>query len=189
MDFIFDNIYILLIVAGGIASWIKNQRDAKEEREQEEHRRRAMAERAKQTSESESDFEFEEQNNPPKAQYPRQASAPAVPPPIPRSTTPTHTPAPSTTLAPRLRKAVTTPVEVPDFSAEIARQQNLLEQLKEVKKAKPERREAPARPTYSYSEKVKPVTTKGVISRLKSRSEIRQAIVLKEILDKPLGLR
>lgn len=188
MDFIFDNIYILLIVAGGIASWIKNQREAKEEREQEEHRRRAMAEQAKQKSESESDFEFEEKNNPPKAQYPRQASAPAVPPPIPRSA-PAHIPTPAPTPAPRLRKAGTTPVEVPDFSAEIARQQSLLEQLKEVKKAKPERREAPARPTYSYSEKAKPVTTRGVISRLKNRSEIRQAIVLKEILDKPLGLR
>ncbi|WP_411827133.1 hypothetical protein [Luteolibacter sp. AS25] len=164
IDFISDNIYILLILAGVVAQWVKSQKEAREQRQFEEARRRALAEQAVE------EYEFEGGIDLLEPQYPRRE---AIPPPLPSAL-------PDKTLI---------PPSVEDFSSELARQQRLLEQVSELKRSKKEKRNAPLPPAHSYDRQAKPVSKRSITRRLNSRSELRQAIVLKEVLDKPLALR
>lgn len=166
MDFIFENIYWLVLAAAGIAQWWKSTQEAKEEARRNTHEY--------DPDELEEFLEEAERANP----------RPAVPPPLPR-----NEPAPAPTL--RRASAEPPPLEFNSYegaSGELERQAKLAEQVKLLKQAKRQRSmdEAPT----SASRKKKTVESNSTLrSRLQSRRELKQAFVLKEILEKPVGLR
>lgn len=96
-----------------------------------------------------------------------------LPPPIPQR----HAPPPL-------------PQFIPASSSELERQQRMQEQLRSLKKertassstSQPRRKTPAVKPAAA-------VASTSIRSRLKNRSELRRAIVMREILDPPVGLR
>jgi hypothetical protein len=179
MNFILDNIYIIVIAAAGLVQWWKSTQDAKKERENqhlpEEYSRKQLE-------------EFQEQAE-------RRHSRPTAPPPLPRGSNPVP-PSFDRSPTPALKKSRPTSeakafVMAPHYQeealqAELERQAAIAEQLSGLKQAR-KKQEVILR---SKREKAKPAMVSGSIrDRLKNRSELRQAFVLKEFLEKPLGLR
>jgi len=168
MDFVFDNIIWLIAAAAGLVQWWKSSQEAKDER------RRNTPE-----YDAEELEEFLEQAEP---AHPR----PAVPPPLPDAA-----PAPSPAPFLRRRGAESPPVTVDLLqgnSAELERQASLAEQMKLLKQAK--RQHSLEESSMLAYQKRKPVeVSTSLRGRLKNRMELRQAFVLKEILEKPVGLR
>jgi len=175
MDFIFDNLIILLIVASGLVKWWTTTQEAKRERENppptEEY----------DPGELEDFLEQAARNDP----------RPAVPPPLPANQS-GPMPGVERSPVPNLRKKSSEPpplVEMSGVQAELARQAALAEQLKGLKQAK-QARTAKLAPILGERKKSALAGNTGSLrSRLGNRRELRQAIVLKEILDKPIGLR
>lgn len=168
MDFIFENLIWLIAAAAGIVQWWKSTQEAK-------------GEKRRNTPEY-SDEELEEYLEQEERAQPR----PAVPPPLPHA-------APAASPAPLLRRrgAESPPVTVDLLqgnSAELERQASLAEQMKLLKQAK--RQHSLEESSKSAYQKRKPAeVSTSLRGRLKNRMELRQAFVLKEILEKPLGLR
>ncbi|MFK7849484.1 MAG: hypothetical protein AB8D78_00775 [Akkermansiaceae bacterium] len=172
LDFIFENLIIFIIIAGGIAKWVEATREAKRARENPP---------PVENFEVESLEEFIQQAE-------RRHPVPAVPPPLPPSTS---QPMPSVEHAPvpELRRdAMESPQEMVEekFDYELARQADLAEQLAGLKQARVAR---VAKPRPSDRRKRAIVHGGSIRSRLRNRSELRNAIVLKELLEKPVGLR
>ena len=161
MDFVLDNIYWLVIVAAGLVQWWKATQEAKAERQRE----------------------AEEYNPADMGEMPgRNSPRPAIPPPLPQA-------AP----APALRRSAPEP---PPFETnpygtlpgELERQTQLAEQIKLLKRAK--RQRSPEETPTVTSRRRNPVESSGTLrGRLGNRRELRQAFILKEVLEKPLGLR
>ncbi|MEP2775674.1 MAG: hypothetical protein ABJQ29_04345 [Luteolibacter sp.] len=164
MDFIFDNIIWFVMAAAGLVQWWKSTQEAKMEQAAEEARRREARDYE--------EFIEEAEMRLPKA---------AVPPPLPAG---------GAAQAPELRRsnkrAVADAPPLPDMGSELERQALLAEQIREFKRAKKTRS-----PVFDHRKKVKPTTTGsiGVKARLGNRRELKDAFVLKEILEKPVGLR
>lgn len=178
MDFIIENIYLLVLAAAGIVQWWKSTQDAKKERENPQQPG------GYDPQELEEFIEEEE----------RRQSRPAVPPPLPSGQSGSM-PGVERSPVPSFRKKAAEKepnafAPTPVFEDELARQATLAEQLKGLKqgrKAKPARVARLARGSESSDE---PVFMSGSLrSRLGNRKELRQAFVLKEILEKPVGLR
>ena len=74
-----------------------------------------------------------------------------------------------------------------DASDELARQQALIDQAREFKRAKGARKSKEAKPAVART--VSGAPSSSIRGRLHNRSELRSAFVLKEILEKPVGLR
>jgi hypothetical protein len=173
MDFIFDNLLILIIVASGIVKWWTSTQEAKKEREnpqpQEEYDLEELEDFAEQAE----------------GRY----SAPAVPPPLPPGDV-GPMPGVERSSVPALRRKSSEP---PSFDAtsgveeELARQSALAEQLSGLKQARKARTAKVASGGRKKSNSA--FATGSLRSRLKNRRELRQAFVVKEILDKPIGLR
>jgi hypothetical protein len=175
MDWIFDHFQIVILIGLAAASWLKRRADSKAERAAEEEARRELAE-----TPVEEIFGDEE---------PWLAPSPSVPPPLQQAAVP-----------PPLTHHVTVtppPLEPPpafenhDFDVLLQRQQDMEERLKEIrqiKKAKPAapnaRLLAPAgsRPASGHK------SLNCYRKALRNPREIRQAIVMREILGPPLGL-
>ena len=168
MDFIFENIIWFIVAAAGIVKWLKASKEAREESDEYSH----------QYSEEEIE-EFLEQAE---RAHPRAA----VPPPIPQAAS---TPSAPPVLNRRVAVPPAITVNPPSgVSGELQRQQALAEQVKQLKEAKLKR--SLEESSVSAFEKRKPVAAIGSLrGRLKNRLELRQAFVLKEILEKPVGLR
>ncbi len=172
MDFILDNIIWLLAAAAGIVQWWKSTQEAKAER--------ALAEEIRRRRMEEATDGYEEE-----PQYPRTAPRPAVPPPLPASGPPA--------IPPQRRAGRSVPegipVDFPEPSGELARQQALAEQVRELKKTKRNREGGGMRVTRpAVPQKAGPAPS-SLRARLSNKRELRQAFVLKEILDRPVGLR
>lgn len=168
MDLVLDNIIWLIIAAAGIVRWWKSSQEAKEEVESNEHQY--------------TDEELEEFLEQAERRHP-QSSAP---PPLPNA-------APATAAPPVLKRQGAQP-QPPDSgllektSAELERQQSLAEQVRLLNVKKGQRREK--EDTISIAQKRKPIEAAGSLrARLGNRGELRQAFVLKEILEKPVGLQ
>jgi hypothetical protein len=180
MDFIFDNIYIIAVAAAGLVQWWKSTQDAKKERENpyrpEEYQPQNYEELLEEAE--------------------RRYSRPAVPPPLPPSGPPPQpsferNPAPTLlkklqASPPSRQNVLQAAQQASAVEAELARQAAIADQLralKESKKRKTEAAEAAKRvaETAAFSGSVR--------DRLKNPVEIRNAFVLKEILDKPISLR
>jgi|AntRauTorckE6833_2_1112554.scaffolds.fasta_scaffold17864_3 hypothetical protein len=187
IEFLIENIYILIVVAAGVAQWWKSTQDAKKERENADQ------------FEPEYDYseealeEFLEDAE-------RRSARPAVPPPLPagqkqievkRSSPPvlqrSRRPAAKETWQDELETFSSTQ----DHTEELARQAALAERLSGLKEAKQARkaREAPVDIRSSGMKSKIKTPVGGLRGRLRSRQELRQAFVLKEILEKPVGLR
>ncbi|MBC7981181.1 MAG: hypothetical protein H7Y36_11515 [Armatimonadetes bacterium] len=180
MDFIFDNIYVLVLVAAGIAQWLKSRREAKQAEREASHGER------EEDDVFGPDFDFGEMMEEHKRQaelgVPDAVAPPPLPVPLPElETRRTHLPSPG---------------ESPSIhEREFARQNALADQMRMLKLAKSSLRPegaagAKARVALRRDHSTKAVAQGGGLdARLRSRSEIKKAFILKEILDAPLGLR
>ncbi len=168
MDFVFDNLIWLIAAAAGLVQWWKASQEAKEE-----SRRNTPEYNAEELE------EFLEQAE---RFHPR----PAVPPPLPQA-------APAASPPPLLRRREAEPPAasfdvLERNSAELERQVSLAEQMKLLKQAKQHR--SLEESSMSAYQKRKPIeVSTSLRGRLLNRLELRQAFVLKEILEKPVGLR
>lgn len=174
MDIIRDNIFLIIIVlAGAISQWLKARGEARQNQKPDVD-----------------PADFEEMIE----EVERRHFGPAVPPPLP----PNAVPHPSGgTIAPvpvmrRYSRAVGSAPASASFhnSDELARQQQIADKLKEAKRTRGAREmsESILPRKHSISDQF-PATGVLLRSRLGNRSELRQAFVLKEILEKPIGLR
>lgn len=160
MDIILDNIVLILFVIGGaIAQWIKARAEAGQNQD---------------TGYNPTDFEemMEEEE--------RRRSRPAVPPCCPAASLPSVT-----------RRNVREPEpSAYDVSSELARQQQIAEKLKEAKRTRGAREmsESLNPKQHATSDRLS-ASGSSLKSRLGNRRELREALVLKEILEKPVGLR
>lgn len=174
MDIIRDNIFlIILLIVGAISQWLKARAEAKQGQEPDY---------------DPADFEemIEEAE--------RRHSRPAVPPPLPPNALP-H-PAPATAggavaPAPSLRrKPRETEQAAFDNSSELARQQEIADRLKEMKRTRGAREISDSlQPRKQTATQAASASGHSLKQRLGNTRELRQAFVLKEILEKPVGLR
>lgn len=170
MDFIFDNIILFVMAAAGLVQWWRSTQEAKaEEKEQEANRREAQ-----------SYEEFAEEVE-------RSIPRPAVPPPLPGEGA-RPMPGVERSPVPDLRRSgrkVEAP-PLPEMSGELQRQEAIAEQLRDLRRAKKD-----SRPAFENRRKAKVESSGGIglKARLKNKRELKDAFVLKEILEKPLGLR
>ena len=172
MDIIRDNIFlIILLFVGAISQWLKARGEAKQNQDPgyEPADLEEMMEEAE-----------------------RRRSRPAVPPPLP----PTAFPQPPGSViapAPSLRRKSREPELAPvafDTSTELARQQQLADKLKEMKRTRGAKQvNEGLLPKKRSVAGVNPAPVGSLKSRLRNRVELRQAFVLKEILEKPVALR
>lgn len=185
MEFIIDNIYLLVLAAAGIAQWWKATQDAKKERENP------------QPPEEFDPGELEEFIEEAERRQARQAvppPVPSVPPPLPSGE---RGPMPGVERSPvpaLKRKGAATELQTftnaPGLDEELDRQAALAEQLQGLKQARKARPARIARLARGAEDSDKPVFAGGSLrSRLGNRRELRQAFVLKEVLEKPVGLR
>lgn len=174
MDFFLDNIFIIiLLLVGAISQWLKARGEAGQEHD---HPGYDPADLEEMMEEAE-----------------RRHARPAVPPPLP----PAAFPQPQgsvTAPAPPLRRKSREPVPAPaaafDTSSELARQQELADKLKEMKRTRGARQfNESLIPRKTRAGAVPAATKSSLKARMGNRRELRQAFVLKEILEKPVGLR
>jgi hypothetical protein len=168
MDFISEYFYVIILIVGAIAQWMKSRSESGEKRTEAEDLEE-MIERAE-----------------------RRQSRPAVPPPLARSSAPPPLPASGHSPTPELHKKSRGVAPAFDISGELARQQALAEQLKVMKQAKAAK--MAGEPLLSVKESARSAARSaglglGLRDRLRNRSELRQAFVLKEIIEKPVALR
>lgn len=162
MDWIFDNFQILAIVGLALASWLKARSDAKAAKREEQETRREL-------EEPEDVFGPEQE-----WREPQQWSPPPMPPPL-----------------------VVTPPPIPvaslEAEEELKHQMQIQERLRQIRESKAvtsggaaaTRTRAASRQT-GYTESAVPASLRGV---LRKRGEIRRAVILREVLGPPLGLR
>ena len=172
MDIIRDNIYlIILLFVGAISQWLKARAEARQNQD---------------PGYDPADLEeiWEETE--------RRHSSPAVPPPLPPHTFPQPPGsmiAPTPALRRKSREAEPAPTGF-DTSSELARQQQLADKLKEMKRTRGAREISDSLlPQKRSLADVGTVSGVSLKSRLRSREELRQAFLLKEILEKPVALR
>lgn len=180
MDWFFDNFQILALVGLAFASWLKHRNDSKKiEADEPGH---AGPESADQ--ELPDWFDYDESWQPESVVELSPAVETALPPPLPGSqpifsTTSQHT-------------------EMTD--AELARQQQLLSKLEDLertreqtsrqaKKAREARQAKMARPARSMNQPARPATVSHIRTILADQSKTRTAVVLREVLGPPIGLR
>lgn len=184
MDLIGEYFYVILLILGAVAQWVKSRNEAKAEAEQAKRR-------ADQGGADDEYFDLEDILE--RAAH-ESAPRPAVPPPLPTGPMPGVERSP----APDLRRKNTPPPPVASYgshaiNAELARQNALAEQVALLQQAKKRSNgsenaaAAKARSGFSKTHQVSPSTS--LKQRLLRRDELRKGFVLKEILEKPVGLR
>ncbi|MFN6018302.1 MAG: hypothetical protein ACK49N_12060 [Verrucomicrobiota bacterium] len=160
MDWIFDHFQIVLIVALAFASWVKSRQEAKQaEREARE---------AGELPDMEDIFGPEESWQPEAEPMTNQ------PPPVPSQSA---------------RNAFPAQEPVPDY--ELERQNALREQLRQIREAKAITTGNAAATRERANAKGKaaaPVAT-SLRGMLRNRSELRKAVITREVLGTPVGLR
>jgi hypothetical protein len=169
MDFISEYFYVIILIVGAIAQWMKSRSESREENG-----------RPNDAEDLEEMIGREE----------RRQSRPAVPPPLARPLTPPPLPASGHSPAPELRRKSREVAPAFDTSGELARQQALAEKVKVMKQARAARKAGESLP--SGKESAGSATRSaglGLRDRLRNRNELRQAFVLKEIIEKPVALR
>jgi flagellar biosynthesis/type III secretory pathway M-ring protein FliF/YscJ len=93
---------------------------------------------------------------------------------------------PRETMTREALRKVTLPADMGAHDTEVERQREMQERLRKIREAKTNKQPAAAAPM-----RVKPPahTAGGLKSRLRSGKELRRAIVIREIIGPPLGLR
>lgn len=202
MDWIFDNLQVLVFIAAGIAYSLNSMRQAKAEAE-------ARREREQNPVDPEDvfgpDFDF---NQPPDRQPQTEVF---LPPPLPAEPQPAQAPTASTRERRGFPQAEPTP-ERPQaphsprqpalqdaLNAELERQRSLEQRILSLRQNRESRNSGAAATQRSVVANraasrggvpdVEPSALDGIRSRLRNPREARRAIVLREILDAPLGMR
>ena len=172
MDIITDNIIlIILLFVGAISQWLKARGEARQNQDP-----------------GYDPTDLEEMMK----EAERRHSRPAVPPPLP----PTAFPQPAGSViapAPALRRKSRETEPAPaafDTASELARQQQLADKLKEMKRTRGAREfNEDLLPKKRSLADASSAAVGSLKSRLRNREELRQAFVIKEILEKPVALR
>jgi len=166
MDWIFDNFHIVALVALAMASWFKTRMDAKAAEREEQQAREEMAKRG----------EVEEYDFGPDEPWQEVLMQPELPPPPLFRTNPPPV-----------------PTKVFDTDAELKRQMELQERLRQAREIRAVTTGgAAATRTRTASKQTgyaAPGVRHGLREIVRKRSEIRRAVVLREILGPPLALR
>ncbi|MGD9417923.1 MAG: hypothetical protein Q7R22_003205 [Verrucomicrobiota bacterium JB025] len=174
VDFIFEHFGILAIIGVAFASWLKARKEAKELAEFEEEARR----------------EIIEQPGEPVWQFPQ----PSVPPPL--RDVPAE-PAPAEYLPPPLTPP---PLEQPkpsfldddvydEVEAVLERQRELEKSLRKIKAAKQAKlADEPNRDIHHQSQRQQ-TKLSPLSAALQDQRQLRRAIILREVLGAPVGLR
>jgi hypothetical protein len=174
MDIITDNIVLIIfLIVGAIVQWLKARGESQQQGQDPGYDPADIEEMIEDAE--------------------RRRSRPAVPPPLP----PAGFPHPAGTVvapapAPSPRRKSREPEAAPAFdtSSELARQQDIADKLKEMKRTRGAREISDSLlPRKRSAGDPVPATGFTLKSRLGNRRELRQAFVLKEILEKPVGLR
>jgi hypothetical protein len=162
MDWIFDNFQILALVGLALASWLKARSDAKAARREEEEARREMEEQG--------DVFGPEQE----WSEPQQWTPPPMPPPL-------------------VAKPPTLPAAAQEAEEELKHQLQLQERLRQLRETKAVTTGGAAatrvRATTKKAGQTETAAPTGLRGILRKRSEIRRAVILREVLGPPLGLR
>ena len=165
MNWLLDHLTYVIIIAFAFASWVKNRAEAKNA-EAEERRARGEMTNDETIFEAEDDW-----------QVPPNAPAPSVPPPLMREATP-----------PPLR------VGTVEIDAILQHQRDIEERLQHIKgiRATTSGNAAVTRARVAAAGKPKKTVILGKTSlrdSLRDPNQTRRAIVLREILGPPVGLR
>jgi type IV secretory pathway VirB10-like protein len=160
MDWIFDNFQIVAIIAIVLGSFVKQFFEAKAE----ERRAREEMERNPPDDVFGPDEEWE--------------TVPTAPPPLVKRATP-----PPLAQPPPLRR------DIEAEEAVLKRQAEMQERLRLAREAKEAKAREAAAATKSTGVSAKSVRKAGLRGALADRAETRRAIVLREILGPPVGLR
>ena len=174
MDIIRDNIFlIILLLAGAISQWLKARGEARQNQEP-----------------NVDPADIEEMIE----EVERRHFGPAVPPPLPPNALPHPSGgmiAPASVMRRNSGAVGSAPATASfDNSDELARQQQIAEKLKEAKRTRGAREMSESILPRKQAAAT-PVAASGLSlkERLGNHQELRQAFVLKEILEKPLALR
>lgn len=164
MDWIFDNFQIVFLVLIAFASWIKSRVDAKN------------AEREEGQEEMEPYEPYE-----PEEDLERQSQEAFEPPPLARPPTPPPLPTAAFEAA-------------RETAATLKHQQDLAERLRQIRDTKATTTGGAAATRARVAASKKPAKAFVAVpvslrAQLKSRKELKRAIVMREILDPPVGLR
>ncbi len=183
MDWIFDHPQIILLIILGVGSMLKSAVEARAEK---------AAER---------DFTEERENRVPIDQDTSYRKVmPSVPPPIQRADRPPPLPAGRTPSPKKRRKVKPASTAPPSFSAAeeaagiLKHQRDLAERLRQIRETKATTTggAAATRARVAAKDTKQPTQSLGPISlrkRLTNPAEVRRAFVMREILDRPVGLR
>lgn len=173
MNWLFDNFQIVALVGLAFASWLKHRFDAKMAEREEREARNAPPQDPDQSFEPEETWT-----------NPYEPAQPYVPPPLP------HTPPPLPVTEPPLRHS-----RESEAAAVLQRQQEMQERFRRVKEARATTSGGAAatraRLASSQTGAIPVVlsATPSIRSTLRNPSEVRRAIVMKEILGPPVSLR
>jgi hypothetical protein len=200
MEWIFDNLNILFVVAAGVAYWLNSMRQAKAEAENERNQPPVDLDEV-----FGPDFDFNPQPRhtevflpPPVSASPHGGAPPPLPGQRPQSSQRERREFPQGSVTPQRPQSPHQPFAQVDVNAELERQRSLeqrihsLRQNREGRKtgaAATQRSVAAERAARRGTQDAEPIALDGLRSRLRSPREARRAIVLREILDTPVGMR
>ncbi len=177
-NWILDNLYIIAFVVIGLVSWVKSLIEARQQ----------APPRDEQPFDPDPYFETEENWQPTH----EGGNTQAVPPPL---SMPQAPPPLSMPQAPVFHAPPQVPAQVQTLESHdsvLAKQHALQERLREVRQARGEKKAALARVPKGSTISAKPLVSTApqtIRQQFKSRSSIRRAFVMREILDQPLSLR
>lgn len=201
MEFILENIVWLIAVAAGLVQWWKSTVEAKQERKLAEEARQRRIANGENLEDAE-DERFEEFEDP-YYEHPQQEFQPEpAPPPLPQQPRHSETQAPGGSPKPVLPKPKLFPRAAPETVSEkipnevanalMDKQKAIAERVRELRRSKAK---AQAEEIGDAVAQRKPVVTvktgagSSIRKRLGDKQEIRHAFIMKEVLDKPVGLR
>jgi type IV secretory pathway VirB10-like protein len=170
MDWIFDNFQVVAMIAIVVISLAKRYLDSKRE-----------------SSEEETETPDEDWTPPP----PRRQS---VPPPLGRTSVPPPMAGPMPPQRSAQRSAAQPPLSasMTEAASALQRQQEMMDRLQSAKEAKAQRAKAAGtshRSPVKASKTVLVPVAGSLTGILRNRNEIRRAVILREVLGPPLGMR
>lgn len=167
MDWIFDNFQIVALIGIAFASWLKHRSDLKRAEQEEQA-----------PMEDEDAYGPTEGWEPPVTQ-----PQPSVPPPLYRQSPP-----------PIPRESMTTHSREQESELVLKRQQEMQERIRQIKESKANTTggaSATRARVAAAQSKAKPMVAgkTGIAATLRDPRELKKAVILREILGPPLGLR
>lgn len=168
MNWILDNLQIVIIVVLALGSWLSSRMEAKKKAQEE--------------------MEYEETYEPEPEPIPMPRPQASVPPPLVR-------PVLRQTLPPELPTAAARYEAAAEAAAVLKHQRDLEERLRQIRETKTNTTGGAAATRNRLASKGQPTprpsaaTLPSIRSSIRKRSELRRDIVMREVLGSPLGLR